>query len=182
MLKRIFCLWLCLVLMLSLLAACSKEKIAGAMENAVKTAVDGAESLSKGIKDKINAEANEALGLLRLEAAARRREILESPTDIVKSDTFIKGESYTGTAYYVSNFGSDANSGRSPESAFATLAPFEYITLSPGDAVCFERGSLWRGLEMPGRMCEVEGLTFSAYGEGPKPAFYGSEENGSGAD
>ncbi len=178
MLKRIISILLCLVLMLSMLTACGKEQAMDVLDSVV----EGADNLTQGIKDKMNAKANEALAQVREQADDRRRAILESTNEIVESDTFIKGETYTGTAYYVSNNGSDYNSGRSPESAFATAAPFEYISLYPGDAIFFERGSVWRGMEFPWRMCEVEGLTISAYGEGPKPAFYGSEENGSGAE
>ena len=178
MIKRILSILLCLVLMLSILTACSKEQAMDVLDSVV----EGADSLTRGIKDKMNAEENEALAQVRQQADARRRDILESPDEIVESDTFIKGETYTGTAYYVSNNGSDSNSGRSPESAFATLAPFEYVSLYPGDAVFFERGSVWRAMEMPWPMIETEGLTFSAYGEGAKPCFYGSPENGSGAD
>lgn len=41
--------------------------------------------------------------------------------------------------------------------------------------VLFERGGLWRG-----QLSTVEGVTYSAYGEGEKPRFYGSPENGTG--
>src|SRR5699024_8714182 len=48
-------------------------------------------------------------------ADERREAIRSSETAIVKSDIFVKGETYTGTAYYVSNGGSDENDGLSPE-------------------------------------------------------------------
>lgn len=116
------------------------------------------------------------------DAENRKQSILNSETSIVESDTFVKGETYTGTAYYVSNSGNDQNNGLSPETAFATMKPFNRVNLEYGDAVFFERGSLWRTAELPLELCRKSGITYSAYGEGEKPKFYGSGENGSGAD
>lgn len=45
-----------------------------------------------------------------------------------------------GTAYYVSNNGSDQNDGSSPETAWATLEQVNTASLSRGDGVYFERG------------------------------------------
>ncbi|MBQ3210996.1 MAG: right-handed parallel beta-helix repeat-containing protein [Oscillospiraceae bacterium] len=115
-------------------------------------------------------------------ADQRRDAILNSPTTIVKADEYIMGESYSGTAYYVSNRGSDRNNGLSPETPFATMAPFDNIQLNYGDAVFFERGSIWRATDLHWKISETAGMTISAYGEGPKPAFYGSEENGTGGE
>ncbi len=116
------------------------------------------------------------------QADQRRESIRNSPTTIVKSNVFIKGETYTGTAYYVSNNGSDRNNGRSPRNAFATPAALERVNLKYGDAVFFERGSVWRGVSLPSSAVWTEGVTFSAYGEGEKPQFLGSLENGTGAE
>lgn len=115
-------------------------------------------------------------------AEALRAEILSSKTEIQKSDSFIPGETYTGTAYYISNTGSDSNDGLSVETAFATLAPLEQRSLSYGDAVFFERGSTWRAMELPASLGRISGVTYSAYGVGEKPKIYGSEENGSGGE
>ena len=74
-------------------------------------------------------------------AAARRQEILSSGTEIVKSDVFIPGETYTGQAYYVSfSTGSDGNSGTSPDSPWQTVWQVINADLRPGDAVFFRRG------------------------------------------
>lgn len=116
------------------------------------------------------------------EADIRKQAILNSSTDIVLSDAFIKGETYTGTAYYVSNSGDDRNNGMSPKAPFATVSPFDEIELHYGDAVFFERGSCWRAMTLPWSILGTEGVTISAYGEGEKPKFYGSIENGSGAE
>lgn len=114
------------------------------------------------------------------EADARREAIRGSETAIQRSDTFIPGETYTGTAYYVSNSGSDANDGLSPETAWATIDKVNQARLAYGDAVFFERGSIWYGARID--TYEREGVTFSAYGQGEKPRFYGSDENGNGAE
>ena len=113
---------------------------------------------------------------------ARREAIRSSETEIVKGDTFIKGGTYTGTAYYVSNNGSDSNDGRSPETPLATLAALDKLNLQYGDAVFFERGSVWRCERLPESTVWAEGVTFSAYGEGEKPQFLGSVENGGGGE
>lgn len=108
---------------------------------------------------------------------ARRESILNSETGIKKSDAYVPGETYTGTAYYVSNDGSDDNSGMSPETPWASTTRVNEAELHIGDAVFFRRGDVWRAV-----LWGQEGVTYSAYGEGAKPCFYGSQENGTGAD
>ena len=78
-----------------------------------------------------------------------------------------------GTAYYVSNNGSDENDGLSPETAWATLEQVNTASLSRGDGVYFERGGTWRG-----QLWAQEGVIYSAYGDGPKPNIFASPENG----
>lgn len=112
-------------------------------------------------------------------ADARRAKILSSPTEIVHSDVYIPGETYTGTAYYVSSSeGNDDNSGTSPDSPWKTVWKLTVTDFQPGDAIFFKRGDLWRAcLES-----NSTGITYSAYGEGPKPVFTPSEESGVGAE
>lgn len=154
--KRIYSILLCIALFVGMLSGCGG----------------------------INSANTDSVELEAIYAAAdeRRNAILNSPTAIVKADEYVMGESYSGTAYYVSNNGSDSNNGLSPDKPFATVAPFDNIQLEYGDAIFFERGSLWRAVELPGSICGTEGITISAYGEGAKPAFYGSEENGAGGE
>ena len=116
------------------------------------------------------------------EAEARKKAIYESPTEIVKSDTYIQGKTYTGTAYYISNDGNDANDGLTPETAWATPLRCETADLKFGDAVFFRRGDTWRGMWQGWNMANYKGITYSAYGEGAKPKIYGSPENGAGAE
>lgn len=100
-------------------------------------------------------------------AEALRQSILNSPTEA----------KYKGKAYYVSNNGSDANNGSTPETAWATLEKVNQAKLKKGDAVFFERGGLWRG-----HLACKPNVTYSAYGEGVKPVITLSPENGTGAE
>ena len=80
----------------------------------------------------------------------------------------------TGTKYYVSNNGNDDNDGLSPETAWATPQKVNSFTFKDGDGILFERGGLWREVQMTQNKTSV---TYSAYGDGPKPIFSGSPEN-----
>ncbi|MBR5897511.1 MAG: hypothetical protein IKZ39_07840, partial [Lachnospiraceae bacterium] len=113
-------------------------------------------------------------------ADERRKFIRSTPTEIVHSDTFIQGETYTGKAYYVSNNGSDSNDGLSEKTPFATLKRLERVKLKFGDAIFFERGGIWYNQNLSRVL--VEGITVSAYGSGDKPKFYSSYENSSGKE
>ena len=103
------------------------------------------------------------------DAKDARDSILNSETAITYSDEFILGETYNGTAYYVSNTGDDSNDGLSPESAWASLDKVTNAKLSFGDAVFFNRGDSWYG-----SLIMQEGVSFSAYGNGAKPVITGS--------
>ncbi len=83
-----------------------------------------------------------------------------------------------GTVYYISSInGDNTNAGTSPEAAWETLSAYSKIRkdLEPGDCVLFERGGVYRG-----NIILASGVTYGAYGNGPKPAIYGSDENYSG--
>ncbi len=79
----------------------------------------------------------------------------------------------TGKTYYVSNDGSDANDGLTPETAIQTLNAAGRISTSEGDAILFRRGDIFRGT-----LAARKGVTYSAYGEGAKPILTTSPENG----
>lgn len=98
------------------------------------------------------------------QAEALRREILnaEDRLDI------------TGTRYYISPNGDDANEGKTPETPFRTTERIRELDLQPGDAVLFERGGLWR-VKSSVSLCG--GVRYGAYGNGAKPVLYGSERN-----
>jgi len=63
---------------------------------------------------------------LRADLKARIEEILNSETEIVHSDAYIPGDTFTGSAYYVSIDGDDNNDGLTPETAWATLGKVGY--------------------------------------------------------
>lgn len=112
-------------------------------------------------------------------ADKRRNSIINSETAIAKGSAFVQGKTYTGTAYYVSNSGNDSNDGMSPETPWATIDKVNSAELKYGDAVFFKRGDAWYDKEIWGQ----QGVTYSAYGTGPKPVFSGSPaENAAAAD
>lgn len=100
------------------------------------------------------------------EAESLRQEILNT------KDTLV----VTGTTYYVSPSGDDKNNGTSPETAWKTIdgVSSNKELLQPGDAVLFERGYVYR---RKAPLYVKNGVSYGAYGEGEKPAIYGSAEN-----
>ncbi len=101
------------------------------------------------------------------QAEARRQAILAAP-----DAGLTPGEG--GRYYYVSYRGDDAADGRTPETAWASVA-----NLKNGDVVCensvilFERGGVYRpvSLNLP------QGVSVGAYGEGVKPCLYAGDKN-----
>ena len=107
-------------------------------------------------------------------ADARREEINAASTDLTTDAA--------GTVYYVSNLGSDQNSGLSPETAWATPQYALSRSLLPGDVVLLQRGGSWIvepdnewGLTSSA-LVVPEGVTLGAYGEGEKPVLRGDLE------
>lgn len=184
-LKRSISVFLCFLMILCLLPGCAKVSDSVSDEETAPThntsdSVPDEEAAT--VRNTSDGVSDEKMTTIRNTAEERKQSILNSHSTIVKADEYVMGESYSGTAYYVSNNGSDRNNGLSPEKAFATLEPFREIELEYGDAVFFERGSIWRAVELPWNILGTQGITLSAYGEGAKPAFYGSEENGAGTE
>ncbi len=124
---------------------------------------------------------------LRSDLQKRIDEILATETEIVRSDVFIPGETYTGTAYYVSNDGDDNNDGLTPETAWQSVGKLlqelnqrEDCAMKPGDAIFLRRGDIFR---LPWCLSvSLDNVTISAYGEGEKPILTASSENGSGEE
>lgn len=101
---------------------------------------------------------NEILQKYEALAEQRKAEIRNAP-----DATCIKG-----ATYYVSNVGDDANDGRTPATAWATLGRISEAELAPGDGVLLCRGDLFRGM-----IKTKPGVTYGAYGKGEKPRLYG---------
>ncbi len=83
-------------------------------------------------------------------------------------------ETVTGTVWYISNNGDDTNTGKSPDQALQSFFGLEFHRneIVPGDAVLFERGSVFRGA-----LTVKNGVYYGAYGKGNKPCIYGSAHN-----
>ena len=93
-------------------------------------------------------------------------------------NTIIGKENLTKTGrktFYISaHNGNDSNDGLSPSQAWKTLdtlSAYDYL-IGSGDVVLLERGGVYRGT-----LKAVSGVTYGAYGSGPKPCVYGSREN-----
>ncbi len=78
--------------------------------------------------------------------------------------------------YYVNPRGSDARDGRSPATAWKTLAKANAATFAPGDEVLFARGGEWReSLLASSSGTPAKPIIYAAYGAGDKPRFWGSD-------
>ncbi len=84
---------------------------------------------------------------------------------------------YNRIAYYVSNTGSDNNSGISKMAPLLTISKVNKLVLAPGDAVLFDSQSSWNEtLTIPSSGTSSNPITFGAYGPtNSKPKIYGSE-------
>ena len=81
----------------------------------------------------------------------------------------------TGTMYFVSPTGNDANNGMSPANAWQTVAHVNGRTFNPGDSILFQRGGEWHeSLIVPSDGAPGNPITFADYGSGAKPKFWGS--------
>lgn len=177
--KKILSLLLSMVMVGSLLAGCGSsdgensanpavEQDNGQTENPVlihQTQMDTGTEISDANLTRLREK--------EPDVSDQRDAILNSETKIEKSASFIPGETYTGKAYYVSNSGSDANVGTSPEQPWATLKRVNSAGLKRGDAVFFERGGSWYGRFT----VSADEVTLSAYGTGSKPIISGSDPN-----
>ncbi len=80
----------------------------------------------------------------------------------------------TGKKYYISPAGNDENDGLSPEKAIRSTDAIATLNLKAGDAVLFERDSVFR---LTQTIRTVEGVIYGSYGTGEKPKIYGSPLN-----
>ena len=99
--------------------------------------------------------------------------------DIPSYDTLIKDTTTTtrtGTSYYISNSGNDANTGLSHVQAWKTINKLNSETFAAGDSILFERGGLWNtSFRIPSSGNAENQITISNYGEGKLPRLYGSK-------
>ncbi|MFH2096838.1 MAG: hypothetical protein ABIJ16_14105, partial [Bacteroidota bacterium] len=78
------------------------------------------------------------------------------------------------TTYYVSNAGSDLNTGTLPGDSWQTLDKVNSFSFLPGDSVLFNRGDIWRGQLIPHSGDSTGVVYYGAYGTGDKPLLLGS--------
>ncbi len=130
------------------------------------TEKDGVVTVTKSSKDEASTDGAENIEfvtdeyLAELDALEAKR---VSEIKATKSEIKPKEGRY---AYYVSNNGNDENDGKTPETAWKTVARVNMSTgLMPGDVVYFNRGDEWRGTTLTTK----KGVSYSAYGEGEKP-------------
>ena len=85
----------------------------------------------------------------------------------------IYGDRVTGTAYHISENGSDNDGDGTAEKPFRSIAGLKAkVSLKSGDAVLFERGGIYRGT-----FSVTAGVVYGSYGEGNKPLIMQSKKN-----
>lgn len=85
----------------------------------------------------------------------------------------LKGTSVT---YYVSNNGNDSFDGLSADSPFRTIEHLNTLTMDEGCLVLFRRGDIFRE-----QLLAQSGVSYSAYGTGPKPKIFAAYDGKSDA-
>lgn len=81
----------------------------------------------------------------------------------------------TAACYYVScSDGHDQADGRTPQTAWRTLARVNAAASQPGDMILFQRDDVWRGQLHPRSGAAGRPVTYGAYGQGAKPILQGS--------
>jgi hypothetical protein len=78
------------------------------------------------------------------------------------------------TLYVDSADGLDSQDGLTATAAWQSLDRVNSADLRPGDTVRFKRGGTWRGSLVPVSGSEVAPVTYTTYGNGPKPHILGS--------
>ena len=77
-----------------------------------------------------------------------------------------------GSDFYISNSGSDSNSGTSISSPWKTISKVNSILLKPGDRISFRRGNIWKEkLNISYSGTSNNPIYIGAYGTGEKPRF-----------
>lgn len=100
-------------------------------------------------------------------AEALKNEIFNTKTDVTVS----------GTSYYIAADGDDNNDGLSPKTPWKSMQKVNHVEFKEGDAVFFKRGDKFRATLVHGDWSSIKtqsGVTYSAYGEGPKPTLISS--------
>ncbi len=105
-------------------------------------------------------------------AADKEAELLRA--QILNAKNTAEVYKITGKTYYISVNGNDQNDGLSKNTPFKTIDALDGVELESGDAVLFERGSVFR---LSRSLNCLSGVTYGSYGIGSKPALYFSPKN-----
>ncbi len=174
-----------ITVLLAQLSACDTEPAGNSSSNSsvstddklgnieVTEKLESAKELPEYSVDTTNADLNATnKGYAEKEANALREEIKNT-------DNTTSIYSVSGKKYYISPNGDDSNDGLSPETSLKTVSAVGKIGLNPGDAVLFERGYVYR---FKNAIAVKDGITYGSFGEGLKPAIYGSPMNAAKVD
>lgn len=140
-----------------------KDIYAAALTAEVKTLNDGTKTVLSVYKTPDYELTSTVIKEIDEKATELYNSIKNSKTEITPSEK----------CYYISPNGNDSNSGTSKDYPWKTLKKVNSVGFSAGSTVFFERGGLWRG-----SLNIRPSVTYSAYGEGEKPTFYGSMYDG----
>lgn len=110
-------------------------------------------------------DAEKVFASIRFKADSRIKEIRATSNASIPSGA---------ACYYLSErSGRDDADGRTPATAWKTIARLNKADIAPSSYVLFERGGLYRG-----SVQARPGVFYTAWGKGDKPKIYGSPENG----
>ena len=86
----------------------------------------------------------------------------------------VEGSAGPRTFYVDSETGQDSCDGQSPVHAWHSVDRVNSAELKPGDTVRFKCGGTWRGSLVPTSSDEAAPVTYTSFGQGPKPTILGS--------
>ena len=96
------------------------------------------------------------------------------PEACASAENGVDGELGARTFYVDSETGRDSNDGQAPDQAWQSLDQVNAAELKPGDAVRFKSGGVWRGSLVPASGDADAPITYTSFGQGPKPRILGS--------
>ena len=90
----------------------------------------------------------------------------------------------TSKTYYIDPSGNDANDGKTPATAWATISKINSSTFAPGDSILFETGGSWTGttLVITSSGTAAAPIVISSYGTGSMPLISGNSKVSKGID
>jgi hypothetical protein len=106
------------------------------------------------------------------------------PASISRAGGFVRPtvEANTRTYYVDADAGQDSNDGQAQDRAWLSLERVNAAELKPGDTVRFRAGCVWRGSLIPVSGEEGLPITYTSFGDGPKPRILGSRPRGKAED